>query len=418
MRHARLTWRLLLLTCIASTRAASQAASASARDAAPAGYVATPYAWDVSIALEAASDIRGAQTVMQQRYGLRPATYAPCVRLAWLSLALGEYDEAIALYRRANALDGAQTEASQGLAIALARKGYLLLDRGDFSAARRTWDDARALDSTNRDATHGLSLIGNSNELAPEVWAARIGAASGTSSANVIYVGMPVRINSAYSLRVAVRSVMSPSTSVVGGTPFFGAQKEFFLGGGMETDVIGVDAVVMQLSNDFRSGSGGALGVRIGGTTSATITASAVQTASGSNIQVAPAFSRWISPNVRVGVGARFTSDSSLTGASGNAGITVRGARAMLDMSAHAGTERWAFDMAGPTMLSFNAQTSGGATATASFALTPSLTFSVQAQGERLAPAAANNGWYTSFAAGLRLTKADTQFGAARRTGS
>ena len=102
-----------------------------------ASVLASPYAWDISLALETAGDVRGARAVMNNYYGARPASYVPAVRLAWLNWQLGALDESIALYRRAWALDSAQQEAPSGLAMALTRRGYLALDRGDYPTARR-----------------------------------------------------------------------------------------------------------------------------------------------------------------------------------------------------------------------------------------------------------------------------------------
>src|SRR4051794_2867290 len=51
--------------------------------------------WQTSLALEAANDLTAARKVMFDAYGARPAAYAPCVRLAWLDLRLGNSGEAV-----------------------------------------------------------------------------------------------------------------------------------------------------------------------------------------------------------------------------------------------------------------------------------------------------------------------------------
>ncbi|MBL0172113.1 MAG: hypothetical protein IPP90_15585 [Gemmatimonadaceae bacterium] len=371
-----------------------------------ASVLASPYAWDLSLAFETAGDVRGARTVMVNRYGARPGSYVPCVRLAWLNLQLGDVTEAIALYRRARALDDSQTEAPAGLALALTRVGYLALERGDYPMARRSWEEALVHEPLNQSAKQGLTLVGRSDEIAPEVWIGHINASQNSSSSNVLYAALPVRVNPWLTLRAAFRSVGTPSAAL-NTVPFFGSQREMFGGVQVEHGRSATEVVGFRLTNDVSSSNGAAVGLRVGGRAGATMMASAIQTTAGSNIQVAPSAYRWVRPSLRLSLGTRVTRDSALTGVSGLLGATWHGRQADVDVRIHAGTERWAFDLAGPTILSFLAQTSGGGSVTGSVPFASGATLSVQAQMERIVSTSLGDGWYRSIAIGMRFVPKD-----------
>jgi hypothetical protein len=350
--------------------------------------------------------VRGARAVMINHYGTRPAAYVPCVRLAWLNWQLGAVDESLALYRRAWTLDSTQQEAPSGLAMVLTRRGYLALDRGDYPTARRAWEEALVHEPLSQGAKEGLALVGRSDEIAPEVWFGHIAATQNTSSATVWYAALPVRVKPWLTLRGAYRSVGTPS-SALNTTSFFGAQHELFAGAQVERGNTATDVVGFRLTNDLSASNGAAASVRIGGRVGATVMGSYAQTTSGSNIQLSPVAYRWVRPSLRLSVGARVTTDSALTGVSGLLGASWHGRQADVDVRVHAGTERWALDMAGPTILSFLSQTSGGGTVTASVPFETGATISVQAQMERYASSTRGNGWYSSIAVGIRFVPKD-----------
>ena len=105
----------------------------------------------------------------------------------------------------------------------------------------------------------------------------------------------------------------------------------------------------------------------------------------------------------------RFTSDSGTSATSALVGGSVRLGALRLAAQAHVGTERTAFDMVGPTVLSFFSNTSAGGSVTASYPL-GAFTLQAQVQGERLTTATgANGGHYLSFGVGVRwLPDGDT----------
>lgn len=175
----------------------------------------------------------------------------------------------------------------------------------------------------------------------------------------------------------------------------------------MEHGRTATEVVGFRLTNDLSSSNGAAVGVRVGGRVGATVTGSVIQTTSGANLQIAPVAYRWVKPSLRLSVGTRVTSDSALTGVSGMLGASWHGRQADVDVRMHAGTERWALDLAGPTILSFLNQTSGGGIVTASVPFETGATISVQAQMERYASPTLGNGWYSSIAIGIRFVPKD-----------
>lgn len=365
--------------------------------------ISRPYAWEHSLALEALGDIRGALNVMVMRYGAQPAMYVPCVRVAWLHLQLGEYEESVALYRRARQLDRDEPEAPAGLALALTGRGYRALDRGDFPTARVAWEDALTLTPTQPDALRGLTLVGRSDEIGPEAWVGRVYATQNSSSTSVLYAQIPVRFRPWLSARAAVRRVSAPSLLSTSES-FFGAQTELFGAVQVEHGNTSTEVVGLRFSNFDATNNGGAVHFRLGGRQGFTLTGSHIQTTSGSNVQISPTVFRWVRPSLKLTLGSRVTSDSAFTGVSGLAGMTWLGKEATVDVRVHAGKERWAFNIAGPTVLSFLAETSGGAAVTASVPFGPELSVSVQAQMENTLSHTLGRGRYSSFSLGARYT--------------
>ncbi len=401
-----ITWALLLCAGVANLAGAQ--APPETPQAGP-----SPYAWSTSIALEQAGDLTQARSVMVASYGPRPTFYDPCVRLAWLNLLLRDAGEAIALYRRARQLEGALPEAGTGLASALTLAGYQALDRGDLSTARRSWEEALALNSSAGDARHGLGLVGASSGITPEVWAAQIAASDSSSTAKVLYIQVPVRLSGSLAVRGAYRRVGS-ATAGLGTASFFGSQNEVFFGVGLERGITATDAVAFQLSNVLGTSRGAAIGWRLGGRRGALFTVSAIHRSDGWNVQVAPLAFAWLTPSFSIAAGVRMTHDPLVSAASALADVTFRLGQVTLDLRGHAGTERWAFDLAGPTILSFLANASRGTTFTTSAQLSSNLALFAQGQYESTASSAAT-GWYGSAAVGMRLTPSNAKPTQSRR---
>ena len=362
--------------------------------------------WENSVLLESQGRRTEARDVMRAAFGKRPALYDPCVRLAWLSLQLADYPEAIALYRRARELAGALPEASTGLAYALVGEGYAAVSRGALADARRAFAEAHTVDRTVTSARDGIVLVGASLQMAPEVWTGTINAERNASSAKIFYAHMPVQITPDWGVRVAYRSVNSPG-STVSTTSFFGTQTEKYAALVYDEGPTTWQVVGFQMSNVLGSTTGGALGVRYGGGTGVTLALSAMSRPGATNQQAIPMLFHWFSPKVYAAVGTRLTSDSGQTRVSGLIDLALIQGPVQLDVRAHAGNERSAIDLAGPTILSFGAGTSGGGALTAQYKISTMWHVFAQGQYERLAVPATDGAWYRSLSVGVRLTMTD-----------
>lgn len=361
---------------------------------------ATTQAWTASLAAESTGDVRHARAIMVTAFGEHPDTYAPCVRLAWLSLQLNRGREAAELYRRARQLPGALLEATQGLTLALARAGYEELDRGNIPSARRHWQEALRLDASQADALAGLDLVGPSASLTPEVWGGHVTSTSNASSANVLYVQVPARINDHVSVRGVFRSALSPGAAR-GTTSAFESQQEFFGGATVEQGVAAVEVIGLRLHASSGDTTGGVASLRVGGRAGVTLTASGLNNATGWNTQFMPEAFVWVSPTLALAGGLRVTTATSTTTVSGIAGATVNAGALRFDIAGHAGTERSALTVAGPTILSFANDTTAGGSVTAAYRVDRSTTVFAQLQFEQLSASA---GRYMSLAGGIRFT--------------
>jgi hypothetical protein len=406
-------WAALAVTLVVAM--ASWPLRADAQGAAPSASVERlNAAWESSLALERTHEIAKARTVLLEAFGPTPATFYPCLRLAWLNLLLKDAAASTSLYRRAATLPGATAEARQGLVLALTQTGYQALARGNNGAARRAWEEALALDPSAADARYGLDLVGRTNGATPELWVARMGATTGSSSGDIVYAQVPVRITSGINLRGAYRHIgwptggsttMDPATGTTTTTSaYFGTQDEVYGAVAVETGVATTEVTGFELWNADEHIPGFGAASRIGGTYGVSVMAVGMKRSSGWNVQVAPEAFAWLSPALAVSGGIRHTRDPLLSATSVLVGATVRHRSVEVDGGVHIGTERWAFGAAGPTVLSFADSTSAGGTATVSLALSKTWGVSVQGQVERLraVDTGAAAGTYSTVALGVR----------------
>ena len=270
--------------------------------------------------------------------------------------------------------------------------------------------EAHTVDRTVTSARDGTVLVGASLQLAPELWTGTINAERNTSSAKIFYAHIPVQITPDWGVRVAYRSVNSPASSA-GTTGFFGAQTEKYAALVYDEGPTTWQAVGVQMSNVLGSTTGGALGLRYGGGTGITVALSAMSRPGATNQQAIPMLFHWFGPKVYAAAGTRVTSDSGQTHVSGLLDLALIQGPVQLDVRAHAGNERAAIDLAGPTILSFGAGTSSGGALTAQYKIgsTSGSMWHVFAQGqyERLAVPATDGAWYRSLSVGVRLTMTD-----------
>lgn len=358
---------------------------------------ATGTAWEQSLALEGRGDFAGAKQLLIDAFGRSPATYDVAVRLAWLTLRQNNGAEAAELYRRARTMPGSLPEATTGLGLALTALGYNRLERGALGDARNAWSEALSIDASNAEARNGMALLGGPAGVSAEAWFAAISATSASSKANVYYAQIPVRLDNESALRVALRSVSAPTFTGTSGA--FAAQTEFYAALSREIGISTTELIGFGFSGSGRSNSGAALSTRIGGNLGVAATVSMIARTGATNLQVAPSIFAWLSPHVAVSGGARITSDSSFSAVSPTASITLRYDQLTVDVAGHFGKELWAFTPAGPTILSFLDQTTGGVTGTVSRQFGHGITLYGQLQFEQTAA----NGSFQSIGIGARL---------------
>jgi hypothetical protein len=359
-------------------------------------------AWTQSTTLEAAGDVRKARAVMVEAFGALPDRYDACMRIAALSVRLHEAASAVTVYRHARQLPGAGEGAAEGLVSALTTAGYDALDRGDLGAARREWQEAIAIDPAAVDARRGLDLVGPSRGGAVEAWAGRLSAPG--ASAEVVYVNVPFRLNDQVSVRGAYRQVGGATAGKAGVTPFFGSQHEFYGGVTVERGIASTEVVAFGLQSTIEHIGGVAASTRIGGRYGMTFTVAGIHEAAGWNTQVMPQAFIWPVPWLVLDAGVRITRDPSVSATNATVGGALRLPALTIDAQAHLGTERLAFGMAGPSVMSFAASTTGGATVTAVVPVSKPLTLYAQVQVEQLGTktGAAASGHYLGVAAGVR----------------
>ena len=367
----------------------------------PTTTVASPAqaAWDASLTLEARGDVRGARQTLIDAFGADPAAYAPCVRIAWLTYRLGDAAEAVRHYRRARALPGALSEATYGLSLALVSAGYADLARGALGQARAEWTEALTIDASNEEALAGIAIVGPATGVSGDLWLATISASptGSTSSAQVYYAQLAVRAASDLAFRASVRQVASPSFT--GPVPSFASQTEFFVGVAKDVGIATVEGIGMVLSATGRVNAGGAATVRAGGSVGVTAVASVLSRTGGANVQLTPMVFAYLGGRVAVAAGARITSDSAFQAVSPTVALSARGGAFTFDAAAHAGREQWAFNPAGPTVLSIFNITTSGATATLGWQANHRVALFAQAQVEQLD----GGGTFQGFSLGLRI---------------
>lgn len=366
-------------------------------------------AWDRSVAAEQANDLPRARAELVAAYGETPDSYEVALRLAWLNLRQRKGQEAATMYRRATLLEGAGHEATLGLADALTVIGFDALARGDRAAARTQWLEALRVSPSNTDARRGLDLIGPIPTVGPEAWVGYLASSPGSSAARAIYLHAPVQVTDRVGFRVAYRHIGSTAASLRPGqatasTPLFGQQDEVYGGVTFDRSYLAAQVMGFALNNPVETVPGGAIALRAGARFGILLTAAAMERSAGANRQVLPQLYAWPTPYVGLTAGVRLTRDPEGSSTSAVFGATIISRRMLVDMQGHHGTERWAFSMAGPTVLSFGASSKYGGKVTAGYEVSREATVYVQAQYEHITQPAAGiqDGRYTGVSVGIR----------------
>jgi hypothetical protein len=172
------------------------------------------------------------------------------------------------------------------------------------------------------------------------------------------------------------------------------ARERAFLGG----EVVGLRSGTTGRADIW----GGAGRLRVGSVWGGVLEAAYLR-ASGvaTNLQGRPALFYWPWPALGLQAGARLTKDDRGSSASAGAGLSLLLHPLALYLRGHLGVERWAFDFAGPSIASFDTETSYGGSALLQWSASKTLRLSLLGEGERLRDAGAL-GSYWSISAGLQ----------------
>jgi tetratricopeptide (TPR) repeat protein len=380
-------------------------------------------AWDRSVAREKAGDLAGAREVLLNAFGSSPEGYEVTVRLAWLSLQMGDSDQAIGWYRRAISLEGSGPEARQGLASAHEQRGFRRLDRADRPGAREDFGAALDIDPKRDEARRGLDLVGPASRVDPELWFAllRQNLPGDSYTAGAVFLHLPWQLEDHLTLRFAYRYVGSednaPTQSSSPGSPGSGRKTassglsllhhhELYAGGGVTSAY--VDAEVLGIGvfpSDEDPAPGAGLRLRAGSSFGVLVEAAALHRERGWNRQVVPGLYFWPSPVVGLAAGMRYTVDDVGSAPSGWVGLSLARDRTEFHVRVHRGTERWAFSASEPSILSIDPETTVGAKAALLLPLSRTWQIGIQAQFERLRDQD-RNGAYVGASTGLRWSPA------------
>ena len=373
-------------------------------------------AWDRSVALERSGDREGARDVLLRAWGRETESYEVTARIAWLSLGLEEWDEAIAAYERARGLRGAGQEATDGLVTALCAKGSSRLEARDFAGARAAWNRAVVLSPTNGGAERGLALIGPASHVDPEIW---FGAVEQRPTSRgwtgwAMFLHVPWQINDDVSVRAAYRHTSTESKIAVPGPGRMGRtevatsqQDEFYGGFGLRFPYTAVDLLGLAvMPSEEEAAPGGHLRLRLGGRFGLDHQQTMIARETGWNHQTWPSLYAWLGDAVQLRAGARLTTDDVDRSVSATAALQLGTRPIWFGLDGHVGEERWAFDGEGLSMLAIPDETTMGGRSTLMVDLGDTWRLGLQGHVESTRSSEAETGMYWSASAGLQWTPA------------
>lgn len=252
-------------------------------------------AWDRSVELERAGDVEGARDVLVAGWGMRPDSYEVSVRIAHLTLELGERPLAKELYARAARLDGAGPEAERGL-----------------------------------EASRSQSFVG-------ELWLGGfdLTGADPSKVGGFAFVGARFHPSEQWPLRVAYRGVLSSAESSSTSRGFGGGRRsssstrtltrhEAWLGAGYQGRHFRAEALGVGI---FATGSravfGQAARVGAGHRYGAVVDQAALFPQGATNVQLGPALFAWPADALGLRAGARVTRVSGSTLGAFEGGVSL-----------------------------------------------------------------------------------------------
>lgn len=372
-------------------------------------------AWDRSVALEREGKLAEARTVMMRGWPTDGPSYDVAVRIAWLSLQLGDAELAIASYERARTKVGAGPEATQGLASALTLRGWQRKQAGERAAADEDWQRALAIDPSQPDAHAGLEAAPESH-FDPELWLAFVGSAAAgkTSYGGAATLLLPFRITDWLGLRLAYRHVEASDSVGQGASAPSGraggsgkrarfGQEELWAGLGAGPSWLWIEASGIFLARSGESPSGGeAAAVRLGETWGLRVEEALLTGPRGLSFQLVPTAYVWPVDWLGLGAGARIGWDDLGTTGAGTFGLSVATEDVELHVHGTYGLARWPVDLLTASVLTLDEAVVGGGGLALFFGLGRGWSFGLSGEVDALESEAGDAGIYGSGALGLR----------------
>ena len=369
--------------------------------------------WDQSVKLEQAGDLRAAEAVLVAAWGKQPDNYYAQLRLAYLALVGGRANAAMARYRRARRFPEAEGDAdvTAGYAAALALKGWQLADAGQTSGARVYFQKALAIAPGQPDVLAGLaSTILPMSE--PELWGAVVGQTFGSAGYQglAVFAQLPWRFFDRLTVRVAGRHIAwhqasdpSPWASP-GQASARWTVNELYGAAGYDTPRMTAEALGFAVAS---AGSptlmGAGLRLRVGRTWGGFADLAALRTQGRfQNLQIRPALFLAFGRHLVLHAGGRLTREEAGPWASFLAGASLLAGPLSVYLQGNLGTEHWAVNLTGPSVLSIAPRTRGGGSLTVLVNITPALRVAGQAEAYALAAEGAT-GMFWSASLGLQL---------------
>ncbi|MBW2455455.1 MAG: hypothetical protein JRI68_13125 [Deltaproteobacteria bacterium] len=370
-------------------------------------------AWDGSVQLERTGRPLLARSLLTHAWGPQPSSYEVALRLGWLSLALGEGDQAAAAYDRARWLPGADYEAVLGLSSGLTMAGYDDYEAGDAAAARESWRNALYLNPAAEDARRGL-VLAREQRFDPELWLAFVGTTGPDKSlvGGSALVHLPLQLKDWVVLRAAYRHLESSvSTAAPAATPMGSgrsgrsrrfSENDLFAGLGIGLPWLWLDAWGAALLLDGEKPVGGELArLRVGRHWGMVIDQAALGRQAGWNAQVAPQAFVWPIPELGLSAGAHVTLDEIGDEIGAIAGASLVTSSLEIHLQGHLGRQRWPASVDGPTVLTTDGDLTAGGKLSVMVPMSEQWALGLQGQVERV-EVDEGAGVYGSAALGLR----------------
>lgn len=370
-------------------------------------------AWDGSVQLERTGRPRLARSLLTHAWGPQPSSYEVALRLGWLSLALGEGDQAAAAYDRARWLPGADYEAVLGLSSGLTMAGYDDYETGDAAGARESWRNALHLNPEAEDARRGL-VLAREQRFDPELWLAFVSSSAPDQSlvGGSALIHLPLQLKDWVVLRAAYRHLESsvstappaaaPMSSGRSGPSRRFSENDLFAGLGIGTPWLWLDAWGTALLLDGDKPVGGELArLRVGRRWGMSIDQAALGRQAGWNLQLAPQAFVWPIPELGLSAGVHTTLDEAGDEVGAIAGASLITSSLEIHLQGHLGRQRWPASVDGPTVLTADGDLTGGGKLTVMVPMSEQWALGLQGQVERV-EVDEGAGVYGSAALGLR----------------